>query len=142
MATFVVTATRLRANVDGKTRVRFFRGDKISGLSDEDVARFKAAGAIASPKDDTAKAATDAAEADPSIGAPHPSEVSDPAVESAPVDPNAASAIVAEANTNTVRKPAQAATQEAWAKYAVESGQLTEAEAGRLSKAELHKRVK
>jgi hypothetical protein len=111
-------------------------------LSDADAERFLAAGAIAKPKDDTAKAAVDDLEADPSIGAVHPAELSDPTVDSAPVDPTAASAVVAELNTNAPRKPANAATQEAWAKYVVESGLLTEAEAAKSSKAELQKLAK
>lgn len=124
MATeYVVTSTRLYTMVKDK-RVKFHRGDKISGLSAADVERYKAAGAIAAVSSDEAKAATKAPEA------VHPSEVSeppDPETEPAPL----ASAIVAAKNSGGTgaKRPAQVASKEVWQTYAVESGQLTAAEA-------------
>lgn len=124
MAEYVVTATRLYTLDKDSNRVRHFRGDKISGLSAADVERFKLAGAIAAVSSDEAKAATEAPETT------HPAEVS------APPDPDdlpdpLASDIVAAQNSggSGAKRPAQVASKEVWQRYAVESGQLTEAEA-------------
>lgn len=120
---FVVTSTRLYRLVEDhegklRKRQRHFRGEVISGLSDEDVERFTAAGAIV-PKGD--KEAAELAQATPA--APHPAEVGAPPE---PTGPPSASDLMGAANsTPPVARPARAATKEVWANYAVASGQMS-----------------
>jgi hypothetical protein len=72
MATsYVVTATRLHLFDKDGNRVKRYRGDTVTGLSDADVKRLKAAGAIATHSGDEANAA----KADPAT--PNAAETSD-----------------------------------------------------------------
>lgn len=145
---YVVTATRLytlEANEldDGKRtkRVRHFRGDVIGGLSEEDVERYTAAGAIV-PKGD--KEAAELAQATPA--APHPAETGDPGDPAAgprkPVDPQASDIVAAQNSATPVAKPAKAATKEAWANYAVASGQMSADQAAKKTRDELRDTLK
>lgn len=140
--TYVVTATRLD-RVDEKTgeRKRYYRGDPVTGLSEVDVDRYKRAGAIASSSNDEAKAAKDAP------ASPNPAETSNPEAASAPIPTGIstpqASDVVAEKNSPPpLERPANAASQEAWAEYAVMTGQLTNEEAAKLKRNEIRDRVK
>lgn len=137
----VVTATVLYTLDKDGNRVPHLRGENVSGLSSEDVARFKACGAIASPSN---AAATEAkghpAEPDyaaTSLGDVTTAERHDP-------DPSA-SEIVAASNSGTVPaalKPPKAGTKESWVTYAVASGQLTEDEAKEKTRDELRDELK
>lgn len=75
--TYTVSADRLYVRQDDGTDKVYYRGQPVTGLSSEDVDRFKKAGAIVS-----GAAATDARE---NPGGPNPAETSDPADASAPV---------------------------------------------------------
>lgn len=134
--TYTVTATRLdRVDKDGK-RKKFYRGDPITGLSAEDVERYKVAGAIASGSSDDAKAAKD----DPATA--NPAETSDPAAVTAPVptglaQPQASDIVSVQNSPQPIVKPPRAGSTEAWREYAVASGQLTQEEADKKSRDDL-----
>lgn len=136
-ASYVVVATRLDTIEDGR-RVKHYRGEILTGLSDADVDRLTSAGAIATPSTDEAKAAKD----DPA--GPNPAETSDPAAVTEPAkhgltEPQA-SDIVAAGNGGAapaVKRPPKAATVDTWRTYAVESGQMTEDQAKAHTRDEL-----
>lgn len=137
----VVTATVLYTLDKDGQRVPHLRGENVSGLSAEDVTRFKACGAIASPSN---AAATEAKghPAEPDYAATSIGEVTAP-VRHDP-DPSA-SEIVAAGNSGTVPtalKPPKAGTKEAWATYAVDSGQLSADEAKDKTRDELRDELK
>lgn len=133
--TYTVTATRLYVRQDDGTDKRYDYGQSVSGLSAEDVERFKNAGAIATPASDEAKAAKEAPVE------PAPGEASDGAP-SAPLptgqtDPKASEVVPAAASAPVVTKPPRAGSTDAWREYAVASKQLTEAEAKKKSRDQL-----
>lgn len=121
----VVLSTVLYTLDEEGERVVHLRGDTLTGLSKTDVARFIAAGAIAEAGDDAAKAAKAApveqhpADLDPAAGEPERHETV----------PRASEIVDLSNSTPVPVKPAKAATKEAWASYAVSSGQLTDEEA-------------
>lgn len=134
--TYVVTATRLdRIDKDGK-RKKYYRGDPITGLSAEDVERYKRGGAIASASNEDAKAA----KADETAG-PNPSETStgDPSTPEPTgiTVPQASDIVAAVQSTPAAVKPPRAGSTDAWRTYAVASGQLTEDEASKKSRDDL-----
>lgn len=139
MATsYVVTATRLYTlDKDTGDRIKHYRGDTVTGLSDADVKRFKAAGAIATHSGEDANAA----KADPA--APNPAETSlgDPTVsESHNPEGGSASTLVAEANSAPAvpPRPAKAADLPTWQAYAEAKGvALEDADGKAKTKAEL-----
>lgn len=124
--TYVVTSDRLWRVGEGGAYVTYFRGDTVTGLSEEDVERYKRAGAIASHSSDDARAAKEA----PAVR--HPAELSDSEPAAAPQ----ASDIVAEVNATAQPRelPAKSASKEAWTEYAVSTGQLTEDECDALGR--------
>jgi hypothetical protein len=131
---YVVTADVLYTMGKNDQRVPHLRGESVTGLSPEDVERFKACGAIASPTNPDAKAAK-----------AHPAEADFAATSAGPAtqpvrheDPPA-SEIVAAKNSGGAQPvpPPKTATKEAWAAYAVDSGQLTADEAKGKSRDEL-----
>jgi hypothetical protein len=132
---YVVTATVLYTRDKEGNQSRYFRGETVSGLSKDDVERFKAANAIASPGDAEAKdAKAHPAEADhaaTSVGPRTEPERHEP-------DPSA-SEIMAARNSgiSAVKRPPNTATDKVWREYAVESGQMTEEQAKKLSRDEL-----
>lgn len=134
--TYVVTADRLDTIAKDGNRVKHYRGEPITGLSAEDVARFKAAGAIAPSSNEAAKAAKE----DP--GAPNPAEVADVEAVSAPLPtgitvPQASEIVPEVQSTPVVAKPPRAGSTDAWREYAVASKQLTEDEAKKKSRDQL-----
>ena len=139
---YVVIATRLDTVGEDGRRVKHYRGETLSGLSDADVARFKAAGAIAAPSNEAAAAAKE----DPA--GPNPAESSDAAAVTEPAktglaDPQASDIVAAgNANAPAARRPAKAATAEAWRTYAVESGQLSREEADLATRDQLRDTLK
>lgn len=156
---WVVLSDRLytlhpKANGNPRHQQKHFRGDVLTGLSDDDVTRFTKAGAIAPHGDPAAKAAQTPPEA------VHPAEVSvADALAAVPTqtDPPA-SAIVAEQNAaappapasivsisdgaEVTSRPPKAATKDKFVAYAVESGQMTEEQALATSRDELRDKLK
>lgn len=136
MATsYTVTATRLdRLDKDGKRR-KYFRGDSISGLSAEDVERYKGAGAIGSSGSDEAKAAkADPVEANPAATSDGDVTTPDP---TGITVPQASDVVAVVQSTPPAEKPPRAGSTAAWRTYAVDSGQLTEEEAKARSRDDL-----
>lgn len=154
---WVVLSTRLYtlrddAKGDPRKQKKHFRGDVLTGLSEDDVKRFTKAGAIAAAGSDDAKQA----EVSPAVV--HPAEVSAADALHVPTHQTepSASAIVAEQSIaappvptiNSVsdggetRRPAKSAVKDEWVDYAVATGQLTEAEALATSRDELRETLK
>lgn len=155
---WVVLSTRLYtlrddAKGDPRKQKKHFRGDVLTGLSEDDVKRFTKAGAIAAAGSDDAKQA----EASPAVV--HPAEVSAADALHVPTHQTepSASAIVAEQSVNEpaqlptinsvsdggeTRRPAKSAVKDEWVDYAVATGQLTEAEALATSRDELRETLK
>lgn len=156
---WVVVSDRLytlhpKGNGDPRHQQKHFRGDVLTGLSDDDVKRFTKAGAIAADGDPAAEAAQTPA---PPV---HPAEVSvADALAAVPTqtDPPA-SAIVAEQNAvappaptsivsvsdgaEITSRPPKAAVKNEFVKYAVASGQMTEEEALATPRDELRDKLK
>lgn len=134
--TYTVTATRLdRIDKDGK-RKKYYRGDSISGLSAEDVERYKGAGAIASGSSDDAKAAKD----DPAAANPAETSAADAVTTPDPTglaQPQASDVVPQKNSAQPVAKPPRAGSTDAWRDYAVQSGQLTQEEADKRSRDDL-----
>lgn len=106
---YVLTASVFYRRTEGRRR-RFERGDRLTGLSDRDVRRLLAAGAIAP---------ADAAAGDPpGEPTPEPTPAPQPSREHAPT------------------RPKQAAPKSVWVKYAVAKG-FDRNEAESMSKPDL-----
>lgn len=121
MSEYILTATRfdqvLERYEDGRPKkvIKHRRGDTVTGLSDSEVARLTAAGAIAVPKDE-AKVDAPVSPVDPP--APPAPVVPIPAADGEPV------------------VPAKTAKTDDWQAYAVARG-MDKAEAESKSRAEL-----
>ena len=109
---YVLTASVFHHRADGRRR-RFERGDRLTGLSDRDVRRLLAAGAIAPVKDD---APAQAPAALPESQAPAP--------------------VKAETGPDQPRRPKQTAPKPVWVDYAVAKG-FDRAEAESMTKPDL-----
>lgn len=157
---WVVLSARLytlhpRGKGDPRHQQKNVRGDVLTGLSEDDVARWTRAGAIAPYGDPAAEAAQT-----PAAAAVHPAEVSvADALAAVPTqtDPPA-SAIVAEQNVvappaptsvvsvsdgaELVSRPPKSATKDKLVAYAVASGQMTEEKALATSRNELRDKLK
>ncbi|WP_431231524.1 hypothetical protein ACQ856_18350 [Mycolicibacterium psychrotolerans] len=168
-ASYTVVSDRLHVVKDGR-RKTFYRGDKLPAglLNAEQVERFKSLTAIAPSADDAAEAAkadpgapNPAEVSDPDavstplptgIAQPQASEivpvvqsvplVEDPDAPAAPVVPLASDIVAQQNSAGAVKRPARAATVEAWRKYATDSGQLTADEAEGKSKEQLRELLK
>lgn len=138
MATsYVVTATRLYTLDDDGFRVRHSRGETVTGLSDADVKRHKAAGNIAPHSSKDADAARDDAAgpnaAETSTGDPTVSESHNP-------EGGSASELMAVANSDqsAVPRPAKAADLATWQSYARGKGvELEDADGKAKTKGDL-----
>lgn len=114
---YVVTSDVLYHTVDGVRR-RYKRGDTITGLSDDTVARYSAASAIAKPSSGSAQAAQD-----------EPGDDLRPAPDAGQPTPDTASHITAAAASGVapIPRPPTAAGVAIWRKYAIARG-LSEAD--------------
>lgn len=137
MATsYVVTATRLYTYDKDGNRKRYLRGDTVTGLSEDDVKRHKAAGNIATHSGKDAEAA----KADPATLNPAETSTGDPTVsETHNPEGGSASELMAIANSNTAPpRPAKAADLPTWQAYAEGQGvALEDADGKAKTKAEL-----
>jgi hypothetical protein len=156
---WVVLATRLftlhpNGKGDPRRQKKHFRGDVLTGLSEDDVRRFTKARAIAPYGDDEAKAAQVIATP------PHPSELSvADALAAVPTQTDApAPAAAAEQNAGAspgptsivsisdgaeqVSRPPKSATKDKLVAYAVKSGQMTEEQALATSRNDLRDKLK
>lgn len=140
---------------DPRLQQKHFRGDVLTGLSDEDVERWTKAGAIAPHNSDEAKAA----EANPAVI--HPAEVSAPDALQVPTHqtvPSASEIVAAQSvaqqepteytinsisdGAEITTRPPKSAVKEEWVDYAVASGQKTRDEALATSRDELRETLK
>lgn len=147
---WVVLSTRLytlhpRGKGDPRHQQKHFRGDVLTGLSEEDVRRFTKAGAIAPFGDAEANAAQVVAVP------PHPSElpVADAlatgavtAVAAEPETPAVTSIVSISDGAEQVSRPPKSATKDKLVAYAVESGQMTEEQALATPRDELRDKLK
>lgn len=127
--TYTVTATRMFVRQDDGTDKEYRRGDSVSGLSSDDVERFKKAGAIASGEEaQRAKATPEPNPDDVEVSEPLPTGITRP--QASEIVPDVASA-------PPMARPAKAANKEAWVDYAVRSGQMTQDDAEAKSRDKL-----
>ncbi|PPJ31906.1 lipase chaperone [Nocardia nova] len=128
MSDYILTASRfdqvLERYDDGRPKkvVKHRRGDTVTGLSDSEVARLTAAGAIA-PKGEAQAKADDPAPSDPAP--PVPTNPPTPVAQPTP-PPGADEPVM----------PAKTAKTDEWQAYAVKRG-MDKAEAASKSRAEL-----
>jgi hypothetical protein len=149
---WVVLSTRLYTlhpdgNGNPRRQKKHFRGDVLTGLSEEDVRRFTKARAIAPDGSPEAKAAQGAPES------LHPSELSiaaaaAPTAAAVVAEPSAAPAapttsiVSVSDGAERVSRPPKSATKDKLVAYAVDSGQMTEEQAQATSRNELRDKLK
>lgn len=138
---------------DPRRQKKHFRGDELTGLSEDDVKRYTKAGAIAPAGSGEAKAAEDT----PTVV--HPAEVSAADALHVPTHQTSpsASSIVAQASSEPApvvtsvvsvsdgsdfRRPAKSAVKDEWVDYAVKSGQKTREQAEATPRDELRDTLK